>query len=85
VFYPVNTFLNRKAKSGVRKVVETELDIKKARVGLIVYMLMLLYPRAWVGEWRLLDDCVIQYNGYQYWYSYFPSAQKQTGHMGLVI
>ena len=25
VFYPVNTFLNRKAKSGVGKVVETEL------------------------------------------------------------
>ena len=29
VFYPVNTFLNRKAKSGVRKVVETELAIKE--------------------------------------------------------
>jgi len=26
VFYPVNTFLNRKAKSGVGKVVETELE-----------------------------------------------------------
>ena len=38
VFYPVNTFLNRKAKSGVRKVVETELvTFKKSIVKYIYY------------------------------------------------
>ena len=37
VFYPVNTFLNRKAKSGVGKVVETELELHSLLRGLVLY------------------------------------------------
>jgi len=38
VFYPVNTFLNRKEKAGVGKVVETELVLSRFSFSILLYI-----------------------------------------------